>query len=49
MATKDPTELRYKVPEFYFKSAQEMEKAFADYDFGLEAIENTMEVAENVI
>ncbi len=44
--TKDPTALRYKVPEFYFKSPQEMEKAFADYDFGPAAIENTLEVAE---
>ncbi len=44
--TNDPTELRYKVPEFYFKSAQEMENAFVDYDFGPGAIENTMEVAE---
>ncbi len=44
--TKDPTELRYKVPEFYFKTAEEMEEAFADYDFGGEAIENTLEIAE---
>ncbi len=44
--TKDPTELRYKVPEFYFKSPQEMEKAFAEFDFGPEAVENTLEVAE---
>ncbi len=44
--TKDPTELRYKVPEFYFKSPEEMEKAFAEYDFGLEAVENTIEVAD---
>jgi DNA polymerase-3 subunit alpha len=44
--TKDPTELRYKVPEFYFKSPQEMEKAFIDYDFGPSAIENTLEVAD---
>ncbi len=43
---KDPTELRYKVPEFYFKSPAEMEKAFADYDFGPEAIENTIEIAD---
>jgi DNA polymerase-3 subunit alpha len=45
-ATKDPTELRYKVPEFYFKSPQEMESAFADYDFGMEAVGNTIEVAD---
>lgn len=44
--TKDPTELRYKVPEFYFKSPEEMEKAFIDYDFGGAAIENTLEVAD---
>ncbi len=44
--TKDPTELRYKVPEFYFKSSEEMEKAFADYDFGPEALENTLEIAD---
>lgn len=44
--TKDPTELRYKVSEFYFKSAEEMEKAFVDYDFGPSAIENTLEVAD---
>ncbi|HUI30929.1 MAG TPA: DNA polymerase III subunit alpha [Candidatus Acidoferrales bacterium] len=44
--TKDPTELRYKVPEFYFKSQEEMERAFADYDFGPGAIENTLEVAD---
>ncbi|MCL4540221.1 MAG: DNA polymerase III subunit alpha, partial [Bacteroidetes bacterium] len=44
--TKDPTELRYKVPEFYFKSPEEMEKAFIDYDFGTAAIENTVEVAD---
>lgn len=44
--TKDPTELRYKVPEFYFKSPQEMERAFAGYDFGPEALENTLEIAD---
>ena len=44
--TKDPTELRYKVPEFYFKSADEMEKAFRGYDFGSDAIANTIEVAD---
>lgn len=44
--TKDPTELRYKVPEFYFKSPQEMEKAFSDFEFGQAAVENTLEVAE---
>ncbi|MCL4538371.1 MAG: DNA polymerase III subunit alpha [Bacteroidetes bacterium] len=44
--TKDPLELRYKVPEFYFKSPEEMEKAFADYDFGPEAMENTIEIAD---
>ncbi len=44
--TKDPTELRYKVPEFYFKSAEEMEKAFVDYDFGTSAVENTLEIAD---
>ena len=42
----DPTELRYKVPEFYFKSPEEMEKAFAAYDFGPEAMDNTLEVAD---
>ena len=44
--TKDPTELRYKVSEFYFKSQVEMEKAFLNYDFGTSAIENTLEVAD---
>jgi DNA polymerase-3 subunit alpha len=44
--TKDPTELRYKVPEFYFKSPQEMERSFAEFDFGMDAIENTLEVAD---
>ncbi len=43
---KDPTELRYKVPEFYFKSADEMAKAFADYDFGPQAMESTVEIAD---
>ncbi len=40
----DPTELRYKVPEFYFKSPEEMEKAFAAYDFGPEAMRCVEEV-----
>jgi DNA polymerase-3 subunit alpha len=44
--TKDPTELRYKVPEFYFKSSEEMENAFVDYDFGPGAIETTLEIAD---
>ncbi len=44
--SKDPTELRYKVPEFYFKSPEEMEKAFARFDFGPEALENTLEIAD---
>ncbi len=44
--SKDPTELRYKVPEFYFKSADEMERAFKDYSFGPAAIETTLEIAE---
>lgn len=45
--TKDPvTDLRYKVPEFYFKSTKEMEKAFSSVEFGIHALENTIEVAE---
>ncbi len=44
--TSDPTELRYKVPEFYFKSPEDMEKAFTGYDFGPDAMENTIEVVD---
>jgi DNA polymerase-3 subunit alpha len=44
---KDPVrDLRYKVPEFYFKSTKEMEKAFSSLEFGIRALENTIEVAE---
>ncbi|MGC8652406.1 MAG: DNA polymerase III subunit alpha [Candidatus Kryptoniota bacterium] len=46
-STKDPIrDLRYKVPEFYFKSTEEMEKAFSSLEFGIRALENTVEVAE---
>ncbi len=41
--TLDIKQLRYKVPEMYFKTKQEMAELFADYP---EAINNTVEVAE---
>lgn len=36
-------ELRYKVPEFYFKTQAEMKELFKDFP---DAIENTLEIAE---
>ncbi|MCX7937383.1 MAG: DNA polymerase III subunit alpha [Chlorobi bacterium] len=43
--TFDITKLRYRVPEMYFKSAEQMKALFLDHP---EAIENTLEIAEKV-
>lgn len=39
----DIRDLRYKTPEFYFKTPEEMEKLFIDFP---EAIESTVEIAD---
>lgn len=39
----NPRELRYRVPEFYFKTYAEMRELFADYP---EALSNTLEIAD---
>lgn len=39
----DYKDLRYKTPEFYFKSSEQMKEIFKDYP---EAIESTLEIAE---
>jgi DNA polymerase-3 subunit alpha len=43
--TYDITNLRYRVPEMYFKSAEEMKRLFRDFP---SAIENTLAIAEKI-